>query len=449
MYFLRTQDFVGIHFPGVQDFTAQRQDGLEFTVAGLLGRAAGGIPFHQKQFAALAVLTGTVGQFAGQCWPLGDFLASHGLGFTQPCLGAGNGQLGNQFGFGGVLVQPQREGIFYHAGNKAGGFTRRQTLFGLAGKLRVGELGRQHIGAAFPDVFRGEFDAARQQIAEFAELAQGIQQAGAETVHVGTALSGRNQVDVAFLQQLAAVRQPVHCPVHPFGGAGHGAAERLSWQYVVTSGMDFQVILEAIFVVPLGAVFSIRGVKADTQARAQYGFGAQHVLQAWNGKFRRVEVFRVGQETHAGAGFLFRAAVHHLQIEGFVAVFEADARHLTIAPDGHFQHLRQRVNHRHTHAVQTTGKLIVVVGEFTTGVQLAEDQLDPGDAVLRVNIGRHTAAVVQHRHGAIAVQCDFHIGGMPCQRFVHGVVDHFLRQMVGAGGVGVHPRAFTDGVETT
>ena len=99
--------------------------------------------------------------------------------------------------------------------------------------------------------------------------------------------------------------------------------------------------------------------------------------------------------------------------------------------------------------MQTTGKLIVVVGEFTTGVQLAEDQLNPGDAVLGVNVGRHTAAVVQYGHRAIAVQRDFHKGGVTGQRFVHRVIDDFLRQMVGAGGVGVHARAFTDGVETT
>jgi len=39
--FLVTEHGVRIHFPGIQDFAPQREYGLIFTVAGLLGGAAG------------------------------------------------------------------------------------------------------------------------------------------------------------------------------------------------------------------------------------------------------------------------------------------------------------------------------------------------------------------------------------------------------------------------
>src|SRR5690606_37821239 len=136
----------------------------------------------------------------------------------------------------------------------------------------------------FPDVFRGQFDAARQQITEFAELAQRIQQAGAETVNVGTALGGGDQVNVTFLQQFTTVRQPVYGPVDAFGAAGHGTGKGFSRYYFIAGAGHFQVILQAVFVVPLGDGFGIGSVKADAQVRAQHRFGAQDVFQARYGK---------------------------------------------------------------------------------------------------------------------------------------------------------------------
>jgi hypothetical protein len=51
-------------------------------------------------------------------------------------------------------------------------------------------LQRQHERHAVPDVFRRQLDAARQQVAEIAELAQRIGEAGAQAVDVGAALRG-------------------------------------------------------------------------------------------------------------------------------------------------------------------------------------------------------------------------------------------------------------------
>ncbi|MNS58306.1 hypothetical protein D3C72_912210 [compost metagenome] len=65
MHFLAGQDFATVHFPGVEDLAAQRQDRLEFLVACLLGRATGRVTLDQEQFGAHRILAGAIGQFAG------------------------------------------------------------------------------------------------------------------------------------------------------------------------------------------------------------------------------------------------------------------------------------------------------------------------------------------------------------------------------------------------
>ena len=56
--------------------------------------------------------------------------------------------------------------------------------------------------------------------------------------------------------------------------------------------------------------------------------------------------------------------------------------------------LRQRIHHRHAHAVQSAGMLVGLVVEFSAGVQARQDQFDAADLLLRMNVDRHAAAVV-------------------------------------------------------
>ena len=136
--------------------------------------------------------------------------------------------------------------------DEAGGLPRAQALFGLAAELRVGHLQRQHEGDAIPDVFRRQLHAARQQVAEVAELAQRVGEAGAQAVDVGAVLRGRDQVDVAFLHQLA-VRHPGHGPVDHLGVLAEVADERLGRQQFAVGEFALQVVAEAILVMPFGA----------------------------------------------------------------------------------------------------------------------------------------------------------------------------------------------------
>jgi hypothetical protein len=81
-----------------------------------------------------------------------------------------------------MLIEPQTKGVLYHAGNEARGLPGRQPLFGLTAELRVENLRRQNEAAALPNIIWGQFQAAGQQIAELAKLAQRLEQASAQAL---------------------------------------------------------------------------------------------------------------------------------------------------------------------------------------------------------------------------------------------------------------------------
>ncbi len=118
MHFLRRQHLIGRDFPGVQDFALKRHDRLIFTIARLLGRAACRVPFDQEQFCFIQILRGAVRQFARQSRTAGELFTHHFFGCPHTSLGAGDRQLSQLLCDLDILVQPQAEGIFYHARDK-------------------------------------------------------------------------------------------------------------------------------------------------------------------------------------------------------------------------------------------------------------------------------------------------------------------------------------------
>ena len=85
-------DLVLLGFLYVQNLTAQRKNGLEVTIASLLGASAGAVSFHQVQFAVTRIAVGAVGQFAGQAGAGQHIFALHHL----PGLASGLTRLSGQ-----------------------------------------------------------------------------------------------------------------------------------------------------------------------------------------------------------------------------------------------------------------------------------------------------------------------------------------------------------------
>ena len=201
VHFLRRQHLAGVDFPGVQDLAAQRHHGLELAVARLLGRAAGGIAFDQEQFRARrdpgcvqsASLPGSAGRARRACARPSDSRAGASAHWrwrvarcARPLPGCWLSQSPNW-----SLTMPETKA--------AGSRDDRRSLV-WPGELRIAHLHRQHVARVVPDVLGRELEAARQQVAELAELAHGFGEPEPEAVDVRAALRGRNQVDVAFLE---------------------------------------------------------------------------------------------------------------------------------------------------------------------------------------------------------------------------------------------------------
>ena len=135
-----------------------------------------------------------------------------------------------------------------------------------------------------------------------------------------------------------------------------------------------------------------------------------------------------------------------------VAVAEADAVLLPAAPDAHLHPLRQRVDDGGADAVQAARDLVGVLVELSAGVQPRQHHLGGGDALLDMDVGRNAAAVVAHRHAAVAVQSQLTLRGETGLRLVHRVVDDLERHVMQAGAVvgvaDIHPRALANRVQT-
>src|SRR5690606_41295856 len=90
-------------------YTTLFRSGLELAIARLLGGAAGGIAFDQKQFAAADIAAGTIGEFARQGRTTGHTFAFDLFRFAQARLRAADAQRRQLFGFFGVLIEPEAE----------------------------------------------------------------------------------------------------------------------------------------------------------------------------------------------------------------------------------------------------------------------------------------------------------------------------------------------------
>ena len=106
---LGRKQFALIHLPGIQNLATQGQNGLVFTVPGLLRRTTGRVALDQKQLAPFRIGAGAISQLTGQDRARRDFLAQYHLGSLGAALGGENCTLGNLVTRLRVLIEPQGE----------------------------------------------------------------------------------------------------------------------------------------------------------------------------------------------------------------------------------------------------------------------------------------------------------------------------------------------------
>ena len=122
-----------------------------------LGRAAGGIAFHQKDLAALGVSAAAVGKLAGQDGPLVIFFRMT----TLPLLtGAGRQEWRARQSDRsiGVLVEPEGERVLDTPAHEGGTLAGAEAFLGLAGELGLLHLDGEHVVEPVPHVVGDSFN---------------------------------------------------------------------------------------------------------------------------------------------------------------------------------------------------------------------------------------------------------------------------------------------------
>ena len=110
----------------------------------------------------------------------------------------------------------------------------------------------------------------------------------------------------------------------------------------------------------------------------------------------------------------------------------------------------QGVDDRRADAVQTAGRRVGAAAELAAGVQPGHDDLDAGQAGLRLDVDRDAATVVAHLDEPSACRRDVDPVAVAGERLVDGVVDDLpqaVHEAAGVGGADVHARALADRLE--
>src|SRR5262245_52104580 len=98
--------------------------------------------------------------------------------------------------------------------------------------------------------------------------------------------------------------------------------------------------------------------------------------------------------------------------------------------------------------MQTAGDFIRSLVEFTTGMQFRKHDLGGGNTFCGMNVDRDPATVVAYSDAVVDMDRNIDLIAMTGQRFVNGVVDDLVNQMMETALrriANVHPGAFSDG----
>ena len=86
-----------------------------------------------------------------------------------------------------------------------------------------------------------------------------------------------NQIHVGFGNYLAALGQPLNCPIHSLGLSLELRPERSLGDHRKIAGGVGQIIRNTILIVPFGFLFLFLVGESDPEAGTQDRFGAQRV----------------------------------------------------------------------------------------------------------------------------------------------------------------------------
>ena len=288
------------------------------------------------------------------------------------------------------------------------------------------------------------------------ETFDGGEQAIPQAAVVRAACTGGDQVDIALTHR-SAVFGEGHSPGSALAfskalAVAIGKALTLKQRdHRVPSQRLRQVVTQTGFVLPLLGFLGFFIHQGHRHARHEHGFAAQQVRQLVHGQGAGFEVFGVRPGAHGSALLAVTLACGAFdQRLGHVATRKHQGGHLAFSVAGGLQALGQRIGHAHAHAVQAAREAVgptLALVELAARMQAGEDQLDHRGVFFGVQAKGDAPAIVFDADRAIQMQDDFDFFAVTRQRLVGGVVQHFLDDVQGVVGAGVHARALLDGLQ--
>ena len=346
--------------------------------------------------------------------------------------------------------------------------------FRLAFKLRISQLNRDNRGQAFADVVTRKVGILVFEQALISRvLVDDARQCRAEALFVGAALGRIDRVRES-VESFRISRSPLHGDLTldlPFRILGFKVDDvgvddldllrRIEVLNVVEKPSRVQIghaaesrrrLAFACFTrdfVTLGQSGGPFIRQRDTQVFVEEGHLTETTPESLEIVVRGLEDVRIRPECLRRPMFvsLFTA----LKRPRGNAVFKGDAPYVPIAAHLGFHSCGERIDNRHTHAMQPSRHCISTIAEFSTGVQDRHNHFDGGFVFGRMFVDRDAAPIVTHPQSAVSQNRHFDVVANAGESFVDRIIDDLVDTMVKPSftrRTDVHARTLTNRLES-
>ncbi len=80
--------------------------------------------------------------------------------------------------------------------------------------------------------------------------------------------------------------------------------------------------------------------------------------------------------------------------------------------------------------METAADFVAPFVEFTSGMEHCQHNFKGAFVFFFMHVDRNASTVVDNGYGVVGVDCHFYVCGISCERFVNGVVNNFIDEVV-------------------
>ena len=446
-------EYLMLHrFLHVQDLTAQRQDSLVYAVTTGLSRTACRVSLHEEELALRCIFRYAVGQLTGQTTSTQRTLTQHAL--TRVTSRDTGLRRQDHFLYDAlrilrvllqIVLQRFGYGCTYHTGH----FRVTQLGLRLTLELRFGYLDGDNRRQTLTKIVRIDSRVTvlifelrlLEHLALLRVFLHYTRESRTETGYVGTTLNGIDVIDVGVyvLVEVGVVDHSYLNRRTVFLGIqmNHLADERRTGTVDITNELTQTLLrVELLFLAVTLCVFHAFVLQHDLDTgiqERQLTHTVREDIPVING-LGEDRIIR--PELHERTGLTLLPVtcslrlcdrMHRSQRFSLLVILAVDS---TLTVHLHVHLLRERIHTTHTYTVETTGYLVTILVELTTGVEHGHNNFQRTLMLLRMHIYRNTTTVILNGNGVILVDMNGYLITETGECLINGVIHHFINQVV-------------------